>query len=281
MTSLPSPFTFSQSSLQDYFDCPRRFELRYIDRLNWPAEDAEPALENERRQQEGQFFHRLAQQFLLGLPADRLSRLASSPDASTGLSTSLARWWDNFQGSFPTPKDLGNLHAETTLSAPIGNHRLLAKYDLIAVREGKATIYDWKTYHKRPKNEWMAIRLQTRVYRYLLAAAGGFLNGGQAIRPDSIEMIYWFTDFPFDPAIFHYDESTFQRDQSALEKVISEIEGLEKFELTDDEGKCRFCPYRSYCKRGVSAGDWHDAEEEAEAHETFDINFEQIAEIAF
>ena len=272
---LPHPFTFSQSSLQDYFDCPRRFQLRYVDKLTWPAEEAEPALENERRLQEGNFFHRLAQQFLLGLPADRLARLASSPD--------LARWWGHFEKDFGSLRDFRNLslHPEVTLSAPIGNHRLLAKYDLIAVRDGNATIYDWKTYRKRPKNEWMAIRLQTRVYRYLLAAAGNSLNGGQVIRPESIEMIYWFTDFPSDPAVFHYDESTFKRDKSALEKVIEEINGLEKFELTDDEGKCRFCPYRSYCKRGVSAGDWHDAEEEAEAHETFDINFEQIAEIAF
>ena len=28
---LPVNFTFSQSSLQDYTDCPRRFQLRYID----------------------------------------------------------------------------------------------------------------------------------------------------------------------------------------------------------------------------------------------------------
>jgi hypothetical protein len=114
-----------------------------------------------------------------------------------------------------------------------------------------------------------------------LAAAGSSLNGGQAIRPERIEMIYWFADFPSEPAVFHYDESQFQRDKSALEKVVEEISGLEKFELTDDVGKCRFCPYRSYCKRGAAAGDWHEAEAEAEAHETFDINFEQIGEIAF
>ena len=271
--TIPHPFTFSQSSLQDYFDCPRRFELRYIEKLDWPAVEAEPVAENERRQQEGNFFHRLAQQFLLGLPVKKLARLASSPD--------LARWWENFQTSFPNPKDLGDLHAETALSAPLGGQRLLAKYDLIAVRDGRATIYDWKTYHKRPKNEWMAIRMQTRIYRYLLVAAGNSLNGGQAIRPESIEMIYWFTDFPSDPAIFHYDESTFKRDASTFETLVNEIERLEKFEMTTDEGKCRFCPYRSYCNRGVTAGDWHDAEEEAEAHETFNINFEQIAEIAF
>ncbi len=267
------PFTFSQSSLQDYFDCPRRFELRYIEKLDWPAEEAEPALENERRLQEGNFFHRLAQQFLLGLPADKLSRLASSPD--------LARWWDNFARDFRSLPDFGSLHPEIVLSAPIENHRLLAKYDLIAVRDSKATIYDWKTYHKRPKNEWMAVRMQTRVYRYLLAVAGNHLNGGKSFSPESIEMIYWFTDFPSEPAVFRYDEAALKRDQSALETMVREIEAREKFELTDDEGKCRYCPYRSYCNRGAVAGDWHEAEEEAEAHETFDINFEQIAEIAF
>ena len=273
MSMLPSPFLFSQSSLQDYSDCPRRFELRHIARLNWPAEEAEPALENEHRQQEGQLFHRLAQQFLLGLPADSLSRLASSPN--------LARWWDNFQASFHNPKNLGSLHPEITLTAPIGNHRLLAKYDLIALRDGKATVYDWKTYHNRPRNEWMAIRLQTRVYRYLLAVAGSFLNDGETIRPESVEMVYWYADYPSEPAVFRYDQAQFQRDSSTLEKVVSEIEGLDKFELTGDVGKCRFCAYRSYCKRGAVAGDWREAEAEAEVSETFDIDFEQISEIAF
>ncbi len=273
MNALSSPFTFSQSSLQDYFDCPRRFELRYIDRLNWPAVEAEPALENERRLREGTYFHRLAQQFLLGLPAEKLTRLATSSD--------LARWWDNFHQTFSSPSGLGSLHPEAVLSAPIGNHRLLAKFDLIAVRDGKATIYDWKTYHKRPKNEWMAARMQTRVYRYLLAAAGDHLNDGSSFPPESIEMIYWFAEYPSEPAVFRYDQAAFKRDASTFEKLIAEIEAREKFELTEDEGKCRYCPYRSYCKRGAAAGDWREAEAEAEAYETFDINFEQIGEIAF
>lgn len=273
MTNISAPFTFSQSSLQDYFDCPRRFQLRYMDQLQWPAVESEPTLENERHQAEGQFFHRLAQQFLLGLPADRLARLAASPD--------LTRWWENFQGSFPNPAELGTLHAETVLAAPLRGHRLLAKYDLIAVRDGRAVIYDWKTYHKRPKNEWMAARLQTRVYHYLLAVAGSSLNEGQAIPPQNIGMVYWYADFPSEPAVFPYDEAQFQRDRAGLDKFVAEIEGRTQFELTDEEGKCRYCSYRSYCNRGVHAGDWREAEVETEADEHFDLNFEQIAEIAF
>lgn len=271
--TLGSPFAFSQSSLQDYFDCPRRFQLRYVDKLSYPAVEAEPALENEKRIEQGQLFHRLTQQYFLGLPVDKLSRLANSPD--------LARWWDNFLRAFPTPAAPGAGAPETSLSAPIGNQRLLAKYDLIAVKDGKASIYDWKTYHKRPKNEWMAVRMQTRVYRYLLAAAGAKFNGGEPLRPENIEMIYWYTDYPAEPAIFAYDTTQFQRDKAALEKLIGEIEARAEFEKTDDEKKCAYCPYRSYCARGTKAGDWRDAESEAEELETFDINFEQVAEIAF
>ena len=92
MTALPTPFTFSQSSLQDYADCPRRFQLRYMDQLSWPAVDSEPVVENERRQIEGQLFHRLVQQYLLGVPFENLSPMANTPN--------LERWWNNFKKEF-------------------------------------------------------------------------------------------------------------------------------------------------------------------------------------
>src|SRR4030095_211067 len=95
-------------------------------------------------------------------------------------------------------KDLTGLFAEATLSAPLGNFRLLAKYDLIAIGNGNATIYDWKTYRKRPRNEWLSARMQTRVYRALLVHAGAHLNHGKPFAPEQIEMIYWFSDFPED-----------------------------------------------------------------------------------
>ncbi len=74
-------FSFSQSSLQDYVDCPRRFQLRYIEHLAWPAIETEPLLENERRLREGQqLFHRMVQQHLIGLPVEKLTRMAGTPD---------------------------------------------------------------------------------------------------------------------------------------------------------------------------------------------------------
>jgi len=74
-----------------------------------------------------------------------------------------------------------------------------------------------------------------------------------------------------------------------LGKLTSEIETAPFYPLTDDTTKCSYCPYRSYCDRGVRAGDMEQAEADAsselstgpEAEELFDVNFEQIGEIEF
>src|SRR5512134_3855445 len=102
--------TLSQSSLQDYVDCARRFQLRYIERLSYPAVESEPALENEKHLQEGEYFHRLVQQYLIGIPAEQVAKLANTPN--------LQRWWENFLANpdFRSLRDFGSLHAEATLS---------------------------------------------------------------------------------------------------------------------------------------------------------------------
>ncbi len=256
-------------------DCAQRFKLRYLDRLSYPAAETEPTLENEKHQQEGEYFHRLLQQYFIGIPAEQISKFANT--------VNLQRWWESFQKS----KDLMNikgmpgLYPEATLSAPLGKHRLLAKYDLIAVKDEKAIIYDWKTYRKRPRNEWLSVRMQTRVYRALLVQAGAHLNNGKPFEPEQIEMIYWFADFPEEPARFPYSSSQFQRDWDTLLKLSEEVATATSYPLTEDRQKCLFCTYRSYCERGIRAGDVEQAEAEMEAEDLFDVKFEQIGEIAF
>jgi hypothetical protein len=267
--------TLSQSSLQDYQSCPRRFELRYLQQLAYPAIEAEPAIENEKRQKEGEYFHRLVQQHLVGIPSEQVGKLANTDN--------LQRWWENYINAkdLACLRTLSGLHAETALSAPLGNYRLIAKYDLIAVDQDRVTIYDWKTYHKRPKNEHLYIRWQTRVYRALLVQAGAHFNHGTPITPEQVEMVYWFAEHPDEPARFIYTADQYQRDRSALTIIADEISSAVDFPKTDDITLCKFCPYRSYCNRGITAGDAADMDTESEAEELFDINFEQIGEIAF
>lgn len=267
--------TLSQSSLQDYVDCSLRFKLRYLDRLSYPALESEPALENERHQREGEYFHRIVQQYLIGIPAAHIARLANTPN--------LQKWWASFMADpeLQGLRETARLYTEMTLSAPLGTHRLLAKYDLVTVKDGKATIYDWKTYRKRPRNEWLSARLQTRVYSAVLAVAGAHLNNGQPFAPEQIEMIYWFADFPNDSARFPYTAAHYKRDWDLLLKLSDEIQSASSYPQTEDRQKCVFCTYRSYCERGIQAGDWDQLETEIETEESFDVNFEQIGEIAF
>ncbi len=263
-------FVFSQSSLQDYADCPRRFQLRYIERLAWPAVEAEPAAEDEHRQQEGRYFHRLVQQYLLGLPADKIASLANTPN--------LERWWSNFQKSFERP---AGAQIELALSAPIGEHRLMAKYDLLVVANERATIYDWKTYRRRPRDEWMAARWQTRLYRALLLRAGASLKDNTPFQPEQIEIVYWYAEFPSEPARFAYTSAQYQRDWSAIEAVIREISQARHFPLTADENLCRFCVYRSYCLRAARAGHIDEAEMRIEVETEAEPPLEQIGEMEF
>ncbi|PKO23239.1 MAG: PD-(D/E)XK nuclease family protein [Chloroflexi bacterium HGW-Chloroflexi-1] len=288
-------FQFSQASLQDYVDCPRRFQLRHLLQLAWPAVEAEPAGEFEAHIAQGQAFHRLIHQHLLGLPAERLSRMvtASAADAEgSGEAGRLSAWWADYLRAGPVDLPPAR-HPEITLSAAVSGHRLLAKYDLIAVEPGgRAAVVDWKTSRNRPKRAWLSARLQTRVYRYLLVRAGAHLNGGGPIDPEAVTMIYWFANHPDDPETFPYDATQYRADGEYLAALIAEIASLaDDFPLTGDARRCRFCPYRSLCDRGIEAGalapeegaddavGWAEPEAEAALDTTFD--FEQIAEIAF
>ena len=247
--SLSPDFQFSQGSLQDFVDCPRRFQLRYLLRLAWPAIEAEPPLEHERQLQMGAEFHRLVHQHILGIPVERLSAAAQDED--------LRHCWKNYLEF--RPQDLpGEHHAEILLSTVVAGHHLLAKYDLIAASPGqKVVIVDWKTSHHRTPQNHLLKRLQSEVYPLVLVQAGAQFNNGRTLTPEQVEMRYWFANFPAQPEILVYDQCRFEADQEHLTSLIEGIKGLASsdFPLTSEEKHCRYCAYRSLCERGVRAGD--------------------------
>jgi CRISPR/Cas system-associated exonuclease Cas4 (RecB family) len=267
----PPSIDFSQSSLQDYADCPRRFQLRYLGQLEWPGIQAEPSLEVESRQEQGQEFHRLVHQYYVGIsPADL---------QKTARTSHVRGWWENFRAA-NLDLEGWQLRSELTLAANIGARRLVAKYDLVACQDGRAVIYDWKTWARRPSNEWLAGRWQTRVYRALLVKAGAVLNGGRPLTADAVSMIYWFAEFPGEPAILEYDAIQFEEDWSSIESLIAEIVAGQSFPVTEDRRRCRFCVYRSYCARGERAGDWNEPGSEASGDWNQDISLNDLGESA-
>ena len=267
---------YSFESLQDFLDCRRRFELRYLERLPWPALESEPAAEHERQLELGARFHLLVQQHLLGISEKRLSEMAEK--------LALSDWWENYL--LHGPADLpAQRYSEHLLSAPLAGHRLVAKYDLLAIEPGeRAVIVDWKTGRSPLNRAWLAARLQTLVYPYLLVEAGTHLNGGQPIPPSQVEMVYWSAAHPQDPVRFGYDPAAHAEAGERLEELLDQIAALDQddFSLTEDLRHCRFCRYRSLCDRGDAAGSFEEMEAGSEGDDpAVDFDLEQVAEIEF
>ena len=271
---LPTDFQFNQANLQDYVDCRRRFQLRYLLQIAWPAIGIEPALEHERLLRLGAELHRMIQQHTLGVSEERLNRVVQDDD--------LNRWWQNYLQFLPAnlPQER---HPEILLSAPIAGHRLVAKLDLLAINPGeRVVIVDWKTSLRRPSKRWLVERLQTRVYRYMIVRAGSYLNRSEPIHPEQVEMIYWFANYPGRPERLGYDDVQCKADDVFLNRLVAEIEGLDEgeFDLTDQNERCRYCYYRSLCLRGVKAGEIDSFREEIRSSNNHDadLEFNQIAE---
>ncbi len=276
MNDFPRDFQFSQHNLQDYVDCPRRFELRYLQRLKWPALQSEPVLEMEHRAELGRRFHEMVHQSHLGLPEEQIANQARDIE--------LASWWSEYQAS-PILNDLPtNRKSEFMLTAPFSGYRLVAKYDLITVDPGqRAVIVDWKTSTRPVPRKYLVDRLQTRVYLYLLVSAGKSVNAGKPLNPEQVELIYWFTSQPDQPVHIKYSDRLFRSDEDYLQNLVKDISTRPagEFPLTLDEKKCTYCVYRSLCDRGKQAGNWQEDPEENEPSPDIEFPFDQIGEIEF
>jgi RecB family exonuclease len=275
---LPDDFVFSQSSLQDYADCPRRFELRYVRHVAWPTPLSRPVAAAERHLALGTAFHRLAHQHQVGLDAERLAAGIDDPE--------LARWWQAYLDHGPALPSARYPEIVLTVSVPGTGHRLLAKFDLLACSpEERLVIVDWKTSTRRPRREYLTERLQTVVYPYVLTRGGSAMNGGKPVDPATVEMIYWFPTFPAQPATLSYDDLCYGEDEARLAGLIGEIKDSVETGEWPEGDRCRWCTYATFCEQTRDAADVADFEGlEGEANDeldAFDLDLEQVAEVEF
>ena len=279
---MASVMQFTQSNFQDYLTCKRRFELRYLRQLNWPAIESAPIQEAERRMQLGSDFHRLLHQHLLGLPKAELT-LAAEQIATLTQSPELAEMWQNYCLYPPTALNESDraVYPELTLSTMLAGHRLTAKFDLVVKLPDTPTrflIIDWKT-NQIDANK-LRQRMQSRVYPYVLVCAGASLHDEQPLDPAEVTMCYWFASQPDRPLYLSYSQTQFEQDQRDLSALIEEITTVAEFPLTEESRACQYCVYRSYCDRGKMAGPLDEMEEDLELEELL-LDLEQIAEIAY
>ena len=74
-----TPAHLHQSNIQDLIECPRRFQLKTIDQISWPAAPGEPISDLEIMAETGNQFHALCHRFFTGIKPDLLSDSITNP----------------------------------------------------------------------------------------------------------------------------------------------------------------------------------------------------------
>ena len=287
---LPPTFAFSQSSLQSFANCPRRFWLAYVEQLSWPAIEVAPYDEHEELMKLGAQFHQLVERAEAGLSTDLLTE---------GLDHPLDGWFESYLRH--RPADLPeSVEVERVLSVPFatatGQYRLAARYDLLAVGgEGarrRAVILDWKTNQRLTRRSILQQRLQTIVYPFVLVEASAGLPWGP-VTPEQVEMRYWFTAAPTEAVIFHYSSDLHTANRASLLRLLDQIlSGEEEADFpkvadTEENRRrfCNYCVYRSRCDRGIGAGALDELEEteflDIDLESALEFTLEEVEELAF
>ncbi len=271
-------FRFSSQSLQDYVECQRRFALRYIQKLDWPAEESSPYLAFEQFRQKGNQFHTCSDQYFHHVAPQAIEKQILDDD--------LRLWWGNFL-QFIATKDFNFSTSEILFQTSLNEHVLIAKFDLLVMQtNGNFSIYDWKTIagRKKPKRNTLAEKMQTHIYPYVLCKSTNLIDRQPAIQPSQVELIYWFPQFPDQPESFPYSSIQMQADEKTITALMNEIcqKATDDFPKTEDESRCRFCVYRSYCGRGKQAANIFEGETEFDFDlSDLDLDIEKVEEISY
>lgn len=249
-------FTFTQTALRTYLHCPHQFRLRYIEQVPWPALALDPGVEAAMAR--GRRFHELACQHFLGL---EVAAPAGAADAE------VAAWWQAFAAAPPDLSAYPHRYPEAGLSIPMGDFRLAARYDLLAVGESAARIVDWKTGAPLPPLHILADDIQTRVYLLVLAEGDSAYRVGRPLPPESLSLLYWHVAGPCQ-VLLPYSAARRDEDRTFIQALVEEIVARPREEMrpVDDPAACGRCAYAPLCGRpGGHVPEWEEEVPFAEA----------------
>lgn len=250
MTETPR---LSAHSLREYDRCPRAFALQYKAGRFWPAPDPIPS----RHQALGQLFHQLIHQRQLGLDIERqlAAGIQELPE--------LKELWERFL-AYPHAEQ--STFSEQTLNFRLGGVAFSVRFDRLLQQGEDWLILDWKTGKvdsARMKRDW-----QTKLYPFALAEAGQALNGGKAIPPSRIRLLYWEGATGRDHA-FPYDERMHESLRGEFEEKAKQIllpfeeneKNQEKDHFPRTLTRCRECRFDSLCHQGEGQNEQKEQEE--------------------
>lgn len=270
-------FIFSQHNLQDFVDCPRRFELKYLMRLNWPSPISNPIQQHQQWTDRGTTFHSLAHAFFCGISKDQI--LSSIRD------NYIKNWFINFTEFLDKFNNSFFWWSEKKFNSKFYGFTFTSIFDAITcLEDGSLLILDWKTSKKIPRKEYMAATIQTILYPCILYSNQAAVEKQVSTPIKQLEMIYWFSEFPDQPIKFEFSQKEIELNTTKLSDLALKISQLKlgEFKLTDDLKKCSFCIFRSLCNRGSIAGNLLlDETSTKYESEGFELSFDDITDVEF
>lgn len=256
---------FSQSALEIFQKCRRRFQYRYIDGLYWPAKWGIDA-EIEKELEKGRKFHLLAERYYIdGSLQDQIVE-----------DSELSAWLKRLKRFLPYSKHI--ISSEQELRCSKKNLKFLAKYDLLNYNKEKKMIelYDWKTDKKSLLGKELQNSTQSRFYLYLFKKAGQRYFSDKYDLENNPILIYWNPRFPEEKKIITYTDEDFSNDSHYFENLVEKILNEDKFPMTDNLNICQYCEYRPICR-----GKRTEKREMFEEDLDMDLNWEEIEELEF
>ncbi|MGL5035946.1 MAG: PD-(D/E)XK nuclease family protein [Microcystaceae cyanobacterium] len=199
-----SPIRLSQGHLQLLELCPPQFQRRYLEQKY-----ETPNPQQQKNLDWGDRFHRLMQQWQLGLPLDNI--LNQNPEFAQSLQALI-------QTVPALQSDTVEREAEHYRILPFQDYVLTVIYDLLVIDPERAEILDWKTYPLPQKVEKIRNHWQTRLYLYVLAET-------TAYQPEQLSMTYWFVKLPKQPEslTISYSQSQHQTTQESLNLLLNQL----------------------------------------------------------
>lgn len=267
---------YSAKSIQDFLDCPRRFELKYLLQQSWPAPITQPVLQFEHHVKLGNEFHHLVHQYLSGIQLDLIKNNSSSDE--------VILWIQEFQTFFSQFK-ISQHFSELPLVMPFEGVYFNAVIDFVGLEmNGGILIADWKT-SAFPQNKNRLIHsIQSILYPFIVFECRKGLFPDWHGNPDDIEMLYWFADHPGNVITIKYSQAQHNDNRIYLHDMIEKIQAKSprNFKKTDELKKCAYCQYRSLCERKIEIGDIKGMDDEIDIDIlSSEMDFEESIEISF
>jgi hypothetical protein len=241
----------TQTHLELLERCPRRFQYACLDHLTAPVDPT--VLE---RQEWGNRFHLVLQQYQLGLPPQPL--LAHQPDLQAAVDGLMAAAPDLFPTLDGGPVGTLSEHQRSWFEQGYG---FMVVYDLLRITPTQAEIIDWKTYQRPPSLAQLRRHWQTRLYCYGLVATTDW-------QPGQITMTYWFVP-PGATAqggqprclTIPYTLADHQRTRTDLYRLCDRLTTLQAQtsdfpQVAPDTGECQRCPFAWRCQRQAQEETW-------------------------